>query len=112
MVGGTVIEVVPEAGRVWLNVRDIYHPNDTCAVYVERNPQSVLITPGDALWWQGGFCYWTPQANRAEGCEHREHATCLQKAGVDYDIPVPRVSYSGVGRPEGHDIFDHDTISA
>lgn len=110
MVGGTVIEVVAGESRVWVNVRDDAHPRESCAVYLEL--AGVVVCPGDALWWQGGLCYWTPKANRAAECEHREHVTCLQEAGVDYDIPIRRVSYSGVGRPEGHDVLDHDTIAA
>lgn len=110
MVGGTVIEVVESASRVWVNVRDDAHPRDTCAVYLE--PAGLVVTPGDALWWQGEFCYWTPKAKRVAECEHREHITCEGKAGVDYDIPIRRLSYSGVRRPDGHDIFDHEEISA
>lgn len=112
MVGGTVIEVVPGDGRVWVNVRDDVCPKESCAVYVERNETAERVTPGDALWWQSDNAYWTPKVNRAGECQHREHITCERRAGVDYDIPIRRLSYSGVGRPEGHDVFDHEEISA
>jgi len=110
MVGGIVIEVVPGEGRVWVNIRDGVHTKDVCAVYVTRNPTSERIKPGDALWWQGSLCFWTPQEYSAVGCQHREHVDCTGKVGVDYDIQIPRVSYSGVGRPEGHDILDHTEV--
>jgi hypothetical protein len=110
MVGGKVIETVLQAGRVWVNVCDRVHPKDTCAIYVERNANSEAIQMGDSLWWQGGVAYWTPQEYTAVGCQHREHTDCTGHVGTDYDIQIPRLSYSGVGRPEGHDVFDHDLI--
>jgi hypothetical protein len=112
MVGGIVIEVVPESGRVWLNVRDKVYTKDTCAIYVERTPEAMLVSPGDSVWWQGEWAMWTPQSYLGVGCQHREHVDCTGHAGTDYDIRIPRASYSGVGRPAGHDVFDHDLISA
>ena len=111
MVGGKVIEVVSQDGRLWVNVRDINYPKATCAIYVERNETSERIKPGDSLWWQGGVAMWTPQEYASVGCQHREHIDCTGRAGVDYDIQIPRLSYSGVDRPEGHDIFDHTEVS-
>lgn len=111
MVGGKVIEIVTLERKVWVSVRDVNHPKDTCAVYVERNKDSEAIEIGDSVWWQAGFAYWTPSANSAAECAHREHVTCERVGGVDYDIAIPRVSYSGVGYPEGHDVLDQDVLS-
>lgn len=104
MVGGLVIETVAAADRVWVNVRDTRHPKDTCAIYVERNADAERIAPGDSLWWQSGFAMWTPAANVTD-----DHGQL--RAGVDYDIQIPRLSYSGVGRPEGHDVLDHEEVA-
>lgn len=102
MVGGRVAEIIPLAGKIWVNVQDtVYNPvtgsydrlgNDFCAVYVERNETSERIKKGDSLWWQGRSVMWTPPENRV-----KEPNTL--KCGVDYDIEIPRIGYSGVSRP-------------
>jgi hypothetical protein len=92
MVGGTVIEVVEVGERIWLNIRDKTYPKDTCTIYVERNADSELIRPGDSIWWQSCFAYWTPAA--------RDRA----------DVKILRTGFSGVARPDGHDVFDHEEI--
>jgi hypothetical protein len=113
MVGGKVIETITLEDRVWVNVKDTHPPQkNTCAVYIERNINSEQIAVGDSLWWQSDKAFWTPAANSAEACNHREHITCEQKCGVDYDIAIPRLSYSGVNRPEGHDVLEQDLIYA
>jgi hypothetical protein len=78
-VGGRVIEVVvdPKTGDLWVNTDD---HGDLCAVYVK--PQEP-VRVGDALWWQGGWAFWTPQ--------DRSRA----------DVKIERTSYSGVSRPKG-----------
>lgn len=84
MVGGKVIETIIVDDRVWVNVRDRTYPKETCAIYVERNPVSEAISEGDSLWWQGRLAFWTP-------------------VGANFsDLEIPRRSYSGVARPEGH----------
>ncbi len=110
MVGGKVIESVVLPDKVWVDVRDTNHPKDTCAIYVERNEDSEAISIGDSLWWQGGCSYWTPKENDVAECGHREHVTCSAVAHVDYNIQIPRLSSSGVSRPEGHDILDQEVI--
>jgi hypothetical protein len=95
MVGGKVIETIILNDEVWVNARDNYPPRkpDECAIYVERNSDSERIAVGDSIWWQGGWAMWTPAS--------REFA----------DRKIPRASYSGVGRPEGHDVLDHEEIA-
>lgn len=105
MVGGNVIEVCNVPGRpdvLFVDVADRAGGPEsriqTCAVYVERNENSERIQIGDSLWWQCGFCMWTPQANRLEVCNHEHHYSC-QRCGVDYDIKIPKIGYSGVSHP-------------
>lgn len=91
MVGGRVIEVCGYSDRpdvLFVDVADRpYSRIETCAVNVERNETSERIEVGDSLWWQCGWCYWTPQNS------HR------QKCGVDFDIKIPKVGYSGIVHP-------------
>jgi len=96
MVGGEVTEafIHPESqGKIYVNTKD---KNAECAIYVERNILSEKIKPGDSLWWQGRKAYWTPKKNRlfAEESEKLGH-----KCSIDYDIPIPRIGFSGVERP-------------
>lgn len=95
MVGGTVIEVVTLKEKVYINCID--HPagrqiGDQCAIYVERNSTSERVEIGDAIWWQGRVAYWTPCANRSGRPKGL-------RCGIDYDIPIPRMGYSGVSHP-------------
>lgn len=92
MVGGTVIEICDVPGRndiLYIDcANQAYSKIERCAIYVEKNPNSNKIEIGDAVWWQGRHAMWTPQKNR----NHNEDLKC----GVDYDIRIPRVGYSGV----------------
>lgn len=95
MVGGTVIEVVDLATKVYVNCADKPRGRkkaDECAIYVKRTPESEKIEIGDSIWWQGRVAYWTTCANRNG---HNRGLEC----GVDYDIPIPRIGYSGVSHP-------------
>jgi hypothetical protein len=91
MVGGVVIETLATAERVWVNVEDRTY-GDRCAIYVERTAAAERIRPGDSLWWQGRDALWTPQ-------ENREMDPRYAAGGVDYDIRIPRIGYSGVRHP-------------
>lgn len=92
MVGGTVIEVIELPKKIWVNVKDTTY-KDTAAIYIERNKDSERIVVGDSIWWQGKFAMWTPGT--------REVA----------DVKIPRLSYSGVGRPEAQ-TFQSDDVFA
>lgn len=93
MIGGKVIETVTEPERIWINVRDTTYKHDTCAIYVQRNVDSERIQIGDSIWWQGWSAFWTPATREFE------------------DKEIRRLSYSGNYRPDGHDVFDHDTVA-
>jgi hypothetical protein len=58
MVGGKIIEIKPERGRVRLWCLDAKH-GDELAIYVAAIPPECSV--GDGLWWQGQFAYWTPK---------------------------------------------------
>jgi hypothetical protein len=89
MVGGKVIERLTfEGKKVWINCQD--NCGTRCALYVVRDENSEKIKVGDTLWWQGEFAMWTPKENVRK---------VNVKAGVDYDIKIKRIGYSGVPRP-------------
>lgn len=94
MVGGKAIEVADvkeRPGVIFVDVADRGggRRTDTCAIYVERNSNSEKIEIGDSLWWQGGWAMWTPATYRQGS----------GKCGVDYDIKIPRVGFSGIKHP-------------
>lgn len=92
MVGGEVREVLKLEDRVWVNVEDPTYPGDYCALYVEKTPEAERLKAGDGLWWQGRNAFWNP-------LELRGKADLNQPAGVDYDIAIPRIGYSGAKHP-------------
>ena len=100
MVGGTVLEVCDhptDRHKIYVNVGERpYKRIEECAIYVERNANSEKIELGDALWWQGNFAMWTPQTNRVADSEAERRKL---KCGVDYDIQIPRIGFSGVNHP-------------
>lgn len=82
MVGGTVITIIEQPNRIYVNCRGKgSEKRETCAIYVARNADSEQIRPGDNLWWQGSHAFWTPADRRVTDCE------------------IPRRSYSGVSSP-------------
>lgn len=93
MVGGQVLEIVDTHDKLWVNVwARPYRKIEECAIFVEKTPDAEKIAPGDQLWWQGGRAMWTPRSNR--------NSSEVGKCGVDYDIVIPRIGFSGVDRPE------------
>lgn len=96
MVGGKVIETIALKDRVWINCRD---RNDTCAIYVRKTAKARAVSEGDTVWWQGGWALWTPACNKKKTCNHTHHYSC-SRAGVDYDIKLERIGFSGVSRPD------------
>jgi hypothetical protein len=80
MVGGIVIETIDTGDRIWVNCKDRDYSN-TCAIYIERTPESRSISEGDSIWWQGWSAFWTPSNN------------------AFHDKKLRRTSFSGVERP-------------
>ena len=102
MVGGTVIEVCDVPGKpdvLFVDCADMpkgRRKPDTCAVLLQRCAESEAIKLGDCVWWQGRYAYWTPVKNRVCAKEaKRRHLT----GGLDYDIKIERIGYSGVEHP-------------
>ena len=85
-VGGKVVETIDAGDRVWVNTKERGSGSQTCAVYVERNPLSLTISPGDSLWWQSGNCYWTAKDRTG-------------KTVGKPDTKIKRIGFSGVSRP-------------
>lgn len=109
MVGGVVIGITRSEGRCHVHVADCHHyPRhgrgdecpcpDTCCVYVDEGSfdegNKVAIQVGDSIWWQCGYCYWTPKANAGKVCCDHEHHYSCQRRGIDYDIKLPKIGYS------------------
>lgn len=89
MIGGRVKETLILSDRVWVNARDTTYM-DECAIYVERSAVSERIQPCDLIWWQGREAMWTP-AHAADSSQGKQ--------GVDWDIVIPRIGYSGALHP-------------
>jgi hypothetical protein len=89
MIGGTIITTLDCGNKVWVNVKSniCYRPtcrgekciHDQCALYVERNKDSLEIQIGDTIWWHGKYAFWTNQ-------DHTE-------------VAIPRIGYSGAKHP-------------
>lgn len=88
-VGGTIVDLVRvRPDKVWVNTidtSDLMHGGHTCAVYCD--PQGESLQVGDSLWWQGGWCFWTPH---------------VQPDGRS-DVKLPKIGYSGVNHPDAVD---------
>lgn len=100
MVGGVVIGISKQNEKTHVHVADCPHypqhgrgdecPRpDTLCVYTDaikvRDDTPVEIQIGDSFWWQSGYCYWTPKANRNKPGN---------RSGVDYDIKLTKLGYS------------------
>jgi hypothetical protein len=97
MVGGVIIGLT-KGDRIHVHVADCPHypPHargkcprpDTCCVYTDAllsDGSKADMRLGDSFWWQCGWCYWTPLANR-----QKKGAKC----GIDYDIKMKKLGYS------------------
>jgi len=80
MVGGRVIEVCEFKDKIFVDTRD---KNNTCGVFMEKNSNSLQIQIGDSVWWQCGYCYWTPQDSLRD------------QQSINFDIPILKIGYSG-----------------
>lgn len=96
MVGGTVIEIIQLSDKIWINCQEDNYKHK-CAIYVVNSETSRKIKTGDMVWWQSGWALWTPEANRGD---KRPEDAPKQKGGIDYDIRIPRIGFSGAHRPE------------
>lgn len=90
-------KVIDLGDKIYINCEE-ENSTSQCAIHVERNNKSLLIKPGDSVWWQGPFAMWTPYENRSGPCDHQHHYSC-KHVGVDYDIRIPRIGFSGVVKP-------------
>lgn len=78
-VGGTIIDIVPVTpAKWWINTMD---RGSLTHVAVYCDPKGEPLDVGDSLWWQSGWCYWTP-SNRTR-----------------QDVKLPKIGYSGVPHP-------------
>lgn len=97
MIGGTVIDTLVLADKVWINVQDKAPSTETCAIYVDKEARALCVSEGDMIWWQGGYALWTPKKHRVS-CEESERLG--HKCGIHYEIKLKRRGFSGVGRPK------------
>lgn len=98
MVGGTVVKVIKLSGKLWIKCEED-NTTSQCALYIERDSNAEKIAPGDSLWWQGGWAMWTPFSKRFNDPDKPNYVKD-RKAGVDYDIKIKRIGFSGVGEPK------------
>lgn len=90
MVGGIVTETIVLKDRVWVNCMGRGSEKNTrCAIFVERDRNSLLVQRGDKLWWQGNRAFWTPVDFDGE--------TPKDKRMIE--IEIRRIGFSGVPRP-------------
>lgn len=80
-VGGRVLYTrdLGEALQVVTWETDSPH-QDGVAVDLEKTPEAMRIEPGDMVWWQGPWAFWTSRGARL--------------VGDPGDIKIPRVGYS------------------
>ncbi len=100
MVGGVVIEVSEIKSMPWALFVDCHETayRDTCAVLIEKNTVSLQISIGDSVWWQNGKVMWTPSANIGKP---------NNKQGIDFDILITKIGYSGAKHPD-RDLLSYD----
>jgi len=91
MVGGTVIETISLPDRIWINCGDTTYPSSTCAIEVVADARARSVSEGDIVWWQDKFAMWTPACLQGRADKGR--------SGVDFDIRLDKIGYSGVPRP-------------
>lgn len=87
MVGGIVIETIDCLDKVWVNTRE-QRGTQECAIYVARTVESLSISEGDVVWWQGNHAMWTPRSLSNKG-----------KPLLFVDKKLKRIGSSGVPRP-------------
>ncbi len=76
MVGGFVVAMRHEFDRICVTVADKpYGRHEFMGVDIALNDRPIKL--GDSLWWQGGFCYWTPRGENPA-----------------WDVPIAKIGYS------------------
>jgi len=76
MVGGRIVSIREESDRLCIIVaKKVYSRHESMGIDIAKTEHKVEL--GDQLWWQGEFCYWTPDGQKEP-----------------YDIPIRRKSYS------------------
>ena len=79
-VGGEVTEVIVQDERVYIDTDD---KGDKCAIFVEKDENSIQVKPKDIVWWQGHRAFWTT----------KDRETVVERTLI-------RRGTSGVSRPE------------
>lgn len=94
MIGGKIIEVRSDRKkfgypgvecdclRIWCIDSRTY---EECIVYVAK--VVLPIKPGDSIWWQGGYAYWTPEGG------HTHTDVRIKKLGYSYDPSLDSVDF-------------------
>lgn len=93
MVGGSVVDVrVVDSSKLFVMCQDRTY-GDRCAIHVGRCERADRIQVGDSLWWQGFKAFHTPAANRLPEAQSQRHG---HRQGVDFDIELTKIGYSGI----------------
>lgn len=66
MIGGIVIETILTDPLMWISCKD-KDTGDEAAIFVEATAEARCVSEGDSIWWEGGFCYWTPRMRTLRG---------------------------------------------
>ena len=91
MISGIVTETLKTtAETVWIEAKEPDH-NSTCGIHVKATPKARAVAPGDFIWWQDPFAYWSPKA--LAGSKERP------------DIVLYKVGNSGAPRPTKDEIL-------
>lgn len=87
-IGGEVKDVLIHDNRVFINIIDDGYE---CAIYVERDRNSEMVTPGDRIWWQCDNAYWTNKDEEISECRLKRRGF----SGVPWphDTPVVEPKY-------------------
>lgn len=90
MTGGTVIEIAEsrkQPDRVFVDIQENNWRFST-GLWLRKTEQSLAIEFGDFIWFDSSrTAYWTP----AKSFDKVTH-----KAGIEFDIPLRRIGFSGV----------------
>lgn len=57
MVGGTIVEIVRQTDKTWINCQDV-DTGDFCAIFLVEHPDR-CVSIGDEIWWLDRAVFWT-----------------------------------------------------